>query len=219
MNGGHQLRPSEAKQLHRRTDGKIIQNDRWENDEEFIEFLIKAYKAALEVLKPGGAFYIWFAATQAFNFLKACKESSMQIRQVLVWNKNTFTLGRQDYQWKHEPCLYGWKDGAAHYFVDDRTQSTVIEEDKPSRSEEHPTMKPLKLLAKQIKNSTKPGENVLDIFGGSGSTLMACEQLGRHCFTAELDPRYCDSIIKRWEDFTGQQAVKINDEIEMEKQN
>jgi len=251
MNGGHQLRPSEAKQLHRRTDGKIIQNDRWENDEEFIEFLIKAYKAALEVLKPGGAFYIWFAPTQAFNFLKACRESSMQIRQVLVWNKNTFTLGRQDYQWKHEPCLYGWKDGAAHYFVDDRTQSTVfedkghdidhmkkeemrvllkelfedkisttvIEEDKPSRSEEHPTMKPLKLLAKQIKNSTKPGENVLDIFGGSGSTLMACEQLGRHCFTAELDPRYCDSIIKRWEDFTGQQAVKINDEIEMEKQN
>lgn len=167
----------------------------------------------------------------------------MQVRQNIIWNKNIFTFGRQDYQWKHEPCLYGWKDGAAHYFIDDRTQSTVmsdaeeinpkrmkkaelvalveqmmadrvsttvINEDKPSRSVEHPTMKPVKLLARLIKNSSRIGDLVLDSFGGSGSTLVTCQQLNRRCNMAELDPHYCDVIIQRWEDFTGQKAELIN---------
>lgn len=229
-------------------DALKIENDK-KSDGDFHKLLVDAFKAADQVMRPGAAFYIWHADSEGFNFRGACREIGWQVRQCLIWNKNTFVLGRQDYQWKHEPCLYGWKDGAAHYFVDDRTQSTVfedkgndidhmkkeemkallkeifeekisttvLEEDKPSRSAEHPTMKPIKLLARQIKNSSRKGENVLDIFGGSGSTLITCEQLGRHCFTVELDPKYCDVIIKRWEDFTGQQAVKINDEIEMEK--
>lgn len=240
----------EARKRHRRTDGLVIMNDKME-DEDFYNFLIKFYKAAFDNMREGAAFYIWHADNESLNFRKALKAAGGQLRQTLIWNKNTFTLGRQDYQWKHEPCLYGWKDGAAHYFIADRTQptvfedkkididkmkkeemrdllkqlmtdqiqTTIIEEDKPSRSEEHPTMKPLPLIGRLVKNSSKPGENVLDSFGGSGSTLMACEQLGRHCFTVELDPKYCDVIIKRWEDFTGQQAVKINDKIEMEKQN
>ena len=244
------MRPSEAKQIRRRTDGLVIDNDDFNNEKEFTDFLVKAFKNADTGLKPGGVFYIWHAHNWSRAFFNAAEAAGWRIRECLIWNKNTFALGRQDYQWKHEPCLYGWKDGAAHYFVDDRTQATVLEdkgldidhmkkdemkellhelleekisttvleENKPARSEEHPTMKPIKLLARQIKNSSRPGENVLDIFGGSGSTLITCEQLGRHCFMVELDPRYCDVIIKRWEDFTGQQAVKINDEVEMEKQ-
>lgn len=231
-------------------DALKIENDK-KSDADFHKLLVDAFKAADSGMKPGAAFYIWHADSEGFNFRGACREIGWQVRQCLIWNKNTFVLGRQDYQWKHEPCLYGWKEGAAHYFVDDRTQSTVfedkghdidhmkkeemkallkelfedkisttvLEEDKPARSAEHPTMKPIKLLARQIKNSSRKGDNVLDIFGGSGSTLITCEQLGRNCFTVELDPKYCDVIIKRWEDFTGQQAVRINDEVEMEKQN
>lgn len=231
-------------------DALKIENDK-KSDADFHKLLVDAFKAADSGMKPGAAFYIWHADSEGFNFRGACREIGWQVRQCLIWNKNTFALGRQDYQWKHEPCLYGWKEGAAHYFVDDRTQSTVfedkghdidhmrkeemkallkelfedkisttvLEEDKPARSAEHPTMKPIKLLARQIKNSSRKGDNVLDIFGGSGSTLITCEQLGRNCFTVELDPKYCDVIIKRWEDFTGQQAVRINDEVEMEKQN
>ena len=157
-----------------------------------------------------------------------------------MWVKNSFVLGRQDYQWQHEPCLYGWKEGQAHYFVDDRTQTTVIEdmpdykkmtreqlieqleqitapkvettvlrEDKPVRSELHPTMKPINLCARLIRNSSKKGWKVYDGFGGSGSTLIACEQTGRKCYTMELDPHYCDVIIARWEALTGYSAVKI----------
>ena len=231
-------------------DALKIENDK-KSDADFHKLLVDAFKAADSGMKPGAAFYIWHADSEGFYFRGACREIGWQVRQCLIWNKNTFALGRQDYQWKHEPCLYGWKEGAAHYFVDDRTQSTVfedkghdidhmkkeemkallkelfedkisttvLEEDKPARSAEHPTMKPIKLLARQIKNSSRKGDNVLDIFGGSGSTLITCEQLGRNCFTVELDPKYCDVIIKRWEDFTGQQAVRINDEVEMEKQN
>lgn len=242
QNGGHVLRPSEAKQLHRRTDGLAIENDSWESDQEFINFLIKAFEPALHVLKAGGAFYIWYADTQALNFRLAAQESGMTIRENLIWVKSVFALGRQDYQWRHEPCLYGWKDGAAHYFVNDRTQSTVTEEgldlehmkkeelrdllksiltetpttalyfEKPSKSVEHPTMKPVALFAKQIENSTRPGEKVIDTFGGSGTTLVCCEQLGRTCYSAELDPGYCDVIIKRWEKLTGEVAelVEVN---------
>lgn len=218
-------------------DALTIQNDRME-DGSFLDFLTGAFITANEYLKPGGVFYIWHADSEGYNFRTACKNIGWQVRQCLIWNKNCFVMGRQDYQWKHEPCLYGWKDGAAHYFVDDRTQSTVFEDkgvdfkklkkeelvqllqnmhaakvsttvidcDRPSRSEEHPTMKPVKLLALQIRNSSRMGETVLDLFGGSGSTLIACEQLGRKARLVELDPKYCDVILDRWEKLTGGNA-------------
>ncbi|MCM1532904.1 MAG: DNA modification methylase [Ruminococcus flavefaciens] len=217
-----------------------IENDK-KDDTAFYDFLNTAFENAAEALKPGGVWYIFHADSEGENFRRAARERLGKVRECLIWNKNTIVLGRQDYQWKHEPVLYGWKDGAAHYFVDDRTQATVYEdkgidlkklkkdeaikllqeifsdkisttvinEDKPARSAEHPTMKPIKLLAQFIRNSTHPNEKVLDPFGGSGSTLIACEQLGRVCYTMELDPRYCDVIIDRWEKLTGQKAVKI----------
>lgn len=223
-------------------DALTIKNDEM-GDKDFLEFLVKAFTAARENLRAGGAFYIWHADLQGLNFRKALTAAGFELRQCLIWVKNTIVLGRQDYQWQHEPCLYGWKDGAAHYFTDSRTESnvfedrinvnklskdemkallkelladkqstTVIHEDKPSASVEHPTMKPLKLLARQIRNSTRRGEKVLDTFGGSGSTLLACEQLGRVCYTVELDPKYCDVIIKRYEDLTGDKAVRVSGE-------
>lgn len=160
-------------------------------------------------MKPGAAFYIWHADSNGYLFRAACAEV-WQVRQCLIWNKNSLVLGRQDYQWKHEPCLYGWKDGAAHYFADTRSETTVIDEKRPTRSESHPTMKPVSLLARLIKNSSKPGELVLDTFGGSGSTLIACEQLKRRCCMMEIDPKYCDVIIERWESFTGEKAVLLD---------
>lgn len=188
-----------------------IENDSWANDDEFVEFLRKAFVTALDVLKPGCAFYVWFAQSQAENFLAAADKAGMTIRQTLIWAKSTFSLGRQDYQWKHEPCLYGWKDGASHRWFSDRKQTTVLEFEKPARNAEHPTMKPVPLMAYEIRNSSRVGDTVLDSFGGSGSTLMACEQTGRKCVTMELDPHYCDVILKRWEDYTGQKAERISE--------
>lgn len=194
-----------------------ILNDTME-DNSFREFLRTAFSHCDQVLKLGGCFYIWHADSEGYNFRGAVMDVGWTIRQCLIWVKNTMVLGRQDYQWrhepclygwKHEPCLYGWKAGAAHYFTDDRTQTTVIEEKKPNASKEHPTMKPVELMARLIKNSTQKGEIVLDVFGGSGSTLMAAEQLERRAYLAELDPRYVDVIIKRWETFTGKKAKKI----------
>lgn len=202
-NGGHALRPSEAKQLHRRTDGLIIQNDSWSSDEEFIQFLVDVFGTALTVMKPGAVFYIWYADTQALNFRLACQKAGMQVRQNLIWNKSVFAMGRQDYQWKHEPCLYGWKEGASHLWASDRKQSTVIDYAKPSKSQLHPTMKPVGLFDYQIKNNTKGGDLVLDLFGGSGTSIMACEQNGRVCYTMELDERYVDTIIQRYINFKG----------------
>lgn len=185
-----------------------IENDDM-SDEEFQEFLISAFENSNIVMKDGASFYIWHSDSEGFNFRSACKNTGWKIRQCLIWVKNSIVLGRQDYQWKHEPCLYGWKDGAAHYFVDDRTQSTVWEFNKPLRNMEHPTMKPVDLIARAINNSSRSDNIVLDIFGGSGTTLIACEQLNRKCYMMELDPKYCDVIIKRWENLTGEKAVKI----------
>ena len=199
----------EARKRHRRTDGLVIMNDKME-DSEFYNFLLAFYKNAYEQLKEGASFYIWHADNEGLNFRLALKDAGFQLRQTLIWNKNAMTLGRQDYQWKHEPCLYGWKDGASHNWYSDRCQTTVLDFNKPSRSEEHPTMKPLDLIGYQIQNSSKKGDIVLDLFGGSGSTLIACEQLNRKCYTMELDPKYCDVIIKRWETLTGEKAKKIN---------
>lgn len=190
-------------------DALKIKNDSMKND-EFREFLREAFAAADDVMKPGAVFYIWHADLEGYNFRSACFDVNWTVRQCLVWNKNTMVLGRQDYQCKHEPCLYGWKDGAGHLWAADRKQTTVLNFDKPNRNVEHPTMKPVALFDYQIKNSTKSGDIVLDLFGGSGTTIMACEQNDRNAYVMELDPRYVDVIIKRWEEFTGEKAVKLN---------
>lgn len=227
---------------NRRKDGLIIANDNWADDEGFVEFLRSALTSAIGALRPGAAFYVWYASSQSANFLESAKRAQMEVKQILVWAKNTFSLGRQDYQWRHELCLYGWKGGAAHYFTDSRKESTVItddrnpdsmskaelvdfvydllaqkgattvlEFDKPTRSELHPTMKPVGLFAYQIMNSTRRGETVLDVFGGSGTSVVACEQTGRHCACVELDPHYASVIVDRWEKLTGGKAEKIEE--------
>lgn len=185
-----------------------IKNDNME-DEKFLNFLNDAFKCLKDNLKPGGAFYIWHADSEGFNFRYACKLNGLQIRECLIWNKNAMVMGRQDYQWKHEPCLYGWKEGAPHYFINDRSQTTILDFNKPSKSELHPTMKPVELFAYQIKNSSKPKQIVLDLFGGSGTTIIACEQLDRSARVMEFDEHYATVIIDRWEKMTGQKAEKI----------
>ncbi len=185
-----------------------IENDSMD-DNAFREFLKQAFVNAQTVLKEGAGFYIWHADSEGFNFRWACNEAGWKVRQCLQWVKNSMVLGRQDYQWKHEPCLYGWKEGAGHTWLSDRSQTTVLEFDRPSRSEEHPTMKPVPLFRYLIQNSCRVGGLVLDLFGGSGSTLIAAEQLERRAYLMELDPRYCDVIVKRWEAFTGKSALHI----------
>ena len=190
--------------------GLTIQNDNME-DAAFRKFLQDAFACADAVMKPGAAFYIWHADSEGFNFRGACHDIGWQVRQCLIWNKNALVLGRQDYQWKHEPCLYGWKGGAAHVWLNDRKQTTVLDFDKPTRSELHPTMKPVALFEYQIHNSCPDGGAVLDLFNGSGTTIIAAEQDGRYAYCMELDPRYVDAAIKRWEDFTGQKAALISE--------
>lgn len=188
------------KARHRRTDGATIQGDK-QSDGDFRDFLCTAYKTAMANIKKGGVYYIWIASTELYNFIGALFDNDIELRQVLVWNKNRMVLGRQDYQWKHELCLYGWREGT-HNWYNDRTQTTVIDWERPTKSDEHPTMKPVGLFAYQIGNSSKKGDLALDTFGGSGTTLIACEQLGRKCYMMELDPHYCDVIRKRWWKFT-----------------
>ena len=183
-----------------------IENDNM-NETEFYNFLIDAFRNMFESVKYGGSIYVFHADTEGLNFRNAFKAVGFKLAQCLVWVKNTFVMGRQDYQWRHEPILYGWKEGAGHYFVDNRKQSTVLEFDKPNRNAEHPTMKPIDLLVYLIKNSSKENDIILDLFGGSGSTLIAAEQIQRTCYTMELDPKYCDVIIRRWENLTGQKAI------------
>lgn len=183
-----------------------IENDKM-SDSNFREFLYDAFVNADTLMKPGAVFYIWHADSEGYNFRGACKDAGWQVRQCLIWNKNQMVMGRQDYQWKHEPCLYGWKDGASHLWAADRKQTTVIDFNKPQRNGEHPTMKPVGLFDYQIKNNTKGADVVLDLFGGSGTTLIACEQDGRKARLMELDPHYCDVIIKRWENLTGKEAT------------
>lgn len=224
---------------HRNVD-KIL-NDNM-SDSSFYQFLFDFYKQMLRVLRKGGAYYIFHSDSEGYNFRKALRDNDNSIRQTIIWVKNCLVLGRQDYQWKHEPILYGWKDGGTHYFTSNRTNETVIEdrininkmtkeemkkilkeiysdktettilhEDKPTRNDVHPTMKPLKLCGRLVNNSTEEEQYVIDFFGGSGSTMMACEQLNRVCYTMELDPKYIDVIINRWETFTGKKAIKIGE--------
>ena len=237
------IKASVMEVLHHRTDGKTISNDNFKDDSEFQQFLIDSLGNANDALKDGGVFYIWHAGSQAFSFWEATHQIGWTVREVLDWVKDRLSMGLQDYQWQHESCLYGWKGGAGHYFIDLRNLTTVfddekqlneltnkelkelvanyrqavpttiIREPKPSKSEEHPTMKPVRLIAKLIGNSSRERERVLDIFGGSGTTMIACEQLNRICYMMELDPHYADVIIGRWEKFTGQKAVRIKEAV------
>jgi site-specific DNA-methyltransferase (adenine-specific) len=183
-----------------------IQNDSM-GDDQFRQFLRDAYTAADTVMKAGAVFYIWHADSEGYNFRGAAKDAGWTVRQCLIWKKSSLVLGRQDYQWQHEPCLYGWKEGAGHLWASDRKQTTILEFDKPSRNGEHPTMKPVALFEYQLLNNTKGGDIVLDSFGGSGTTLIAAEKNGRVARLMELDPKYCDVIVKRWQDFTGKIAT------------
>lgn len=185
---------------------KII-NDKM-SDDKFRLFLFDAFKCADEVMKEGAAFYIWHADSEGYNFRGACRDVGWLVRQCLIWNKSSLILGRQDYHWKHEPCLYGWKEGAAHHWTGDRKQTTVLDFDKPTVNAEHPTMKPVKLFAYQINNNTLKNSKVLDVFAGSGTTIIACEQGNRIGYCMELDPKYCDVIVKRWELLTGLTAIR-----------
>ena len=185
-----------------------IKNDEM-SDDQFRQFLRDAFVAADTVMKSGAVFYIWHADSEGYNFRGACKDTNWKVRQCLIWNKDTMVMGRQDYHWKHEPCLYGWKDGAGHLWATDRKQVTIIECKRPKRNDVHPTMKPVELIEYQLLNNTKGQDIVLDLFGGSGSTMIAAEKNGRTARLMELDPKYCDVIVKRWEDFTGQKAELV----------
>ncbi len=227
--------------LNRADGGKRIQRDIVSDkmdEEASVSFLMAACKNANSVMRAGAAFYVWFADNHFTEVWKSLMSNQLNVKQQLIWNKNNLILGRLDYQMKHEPCLYGWKDGAAHYFVDKRNLLTVIEDkkdlenmskqemkdllekiflrqelpstvidcDKPQRSADHPTMKPIPLMGRLIANSSRRKDIVLDIFGGSGTTLIASEQLGRKCRMVEYEPIYVDVIIKRWEELTGMKA-------------
>ena len=187
-------------------DALTIKNDSM-SDDSFCKFLTEANVTADAVMKKGAVFYIWHADSEGLNFRSAASEAGWQVRQCLIWLKSSMVMGRQDYHWKHEPCLYGWKDGAAHLWAADRKQTTILEFDKPSRSGEHPTMKPVALFEYQLLNNTKGSDIVLDSFGGSGTTVIACEKSGRVAYVMELDPKYCDVIVARWQAFTGQEAT------------
>lgn len=232
-----------------------IQNDAMP-DKEFYEFLYAFYDTAGAVLKPGGSIYVCHADSKSLIFRQAFVDAKLLLKQCLIWCKNTFTLGRQDFQWQHEPILYGWKPGAKHSWFGGRKQGTILEDnypvvvsqdadgtklininagskvltlkvndyavvdtedastliyvDKPRKNGDHPTMKPIALCARCIKNSSRHADAVLDLFGGSGSTLIACEELNRACYMMELDPKFCDVIIRRWEEFTGKKAQLID---------
>lgn len=219
-----------------------IANDKMDN-QSFFGFLLASFQNMNEAMRPGAAIYIFHAESTGLQFRQAYQEAGLKLSQCLIWEKNAFVMGRSDYQWRHEPILYGWKEGAAHYFVNDRTQdtvmlqeeldfkgmkkqellafieklfrdnkdqTTVLFENKPTRNALHPTMKPVPLVGRLMNNSSKPGWTVGDFFGGSGTTLIAAEQLGRTAYLMEYDPRNVDIIVRRWEQYTGQKAVLID---------
>ena len=185
-----------------RENERLIKNDNL-SDGEFYQFLLAAFKNIYQTLVDGGALYVFHADTEGLNFRKAVKEVGFHLAGVCIWVKDSLVLGRSDYQWQHEPVIYAWKPTGRHRWYADRKQTTVWQFDRPKRSEEHPTMKPVALCAYPIQNSSAPNGIVLDPFGGSGSTLIACEQTDRLCYTAELDEKYCDVIVKRYIEHVG----------------
>ena len=178
------------------TDRTILNDDM--DDSSFRDFLNKVMVNFYNNIKPGGSIYVFHADTEGYNFRGAFKDAGFKLSECLIWKKNNFVLGRCPYHYMHEPILFGWREGAAHYFVDDRTQTTILEYDRPQASELHPTMKPIPLVTKLIQNSSRRGELVLDLFGGSGTTLIACEQIERIAYLMELDEKYVDVIVKRY---------------------
>lgn len=223
-----------------RTENEIL-NDRMDED-EFYDFLFRIFSNYCDVARKGAAVYVFHADIEGLTFRQAFDAAGFKLAEVLIWEKNQFVIGRQDYHWRHEPILYGWKEGAAHYFIDDRSQDTVFIEDdidfkamkkdelvayierireqlsartsvqfekKPARSDMHPTMKPVALVGRLMANSSRRGDIVADFFGGSGTTLMAAEQLGRVAYLMEISPKYCDVIVHRWEEYTGKKAVRV----------
>jgi len=186
-------------------EGKTPQALKIENDslvsDAFRRLLVAAFRNADSVMRPGAAFYIWHADSEGYDFRGACRDAGWVVRQCLIWAKNALVIGRQDYQWQHEPCLYGWKGGAPHGWYSDRSQTTLLRFDRPFRSIEHPTMKPVALFEYLLLNSSKKRQAVLDLFAGSGTTVIAAERAGRIGLAMELDPRYADVIRKRWAEF------------------
>ncbi|WP_243767185.1 site-specific DNA-methyltransferase [Paenibacillus agricola] len=178
-------------------DALTIQNDKMD-DEQFYEFLLAAYTRMYEVADDGASIYVFHADSEGLNFRKAFIEAGFKLSQCCIWKKQVLVMSRHSYHWIHEPILYGWRQGAAHYWNSDRKQTTVWEFDRPFRNEYHPTMKPIPLITYPIKNSSKLGDIVLDSFGGSGSTLIACEDTDRICYTMELDEKYADVIVNRY---------------------
>ena len=189
-------------------DAMTIQNDSM-SDDSFYQFLYDFYTALGSYTKAGGAWYVWHADSEGANFRLAMKKSGIMVKQCLIWVKSSMVMGRQDYQWKHEPCLYGWKEGAAHGWYSDRKQTTILEFDRPSRNAEHPTMKPIPLIAYQIGNSSKQGDIVADAFGGSGTTMVAAHQLNRKGYLVEFDPKYCQVIVDR--------MIKLDPSLEIKR--
>jgi site-specific DNA-methyltransferase (adenine-specific) len=190
-------------------DALTIANDSM-SDDSFYQFLYDFYTALGSYTKAGGAWYVWHADSEGANFRSAMKNAGIMVKQCLIWVKNSMVMGRQDYQWKHEPCLYGWKEGAAHGWYSDRKQTTILEFERPSRNAEHPTMKPIPLIAYQIGNSSKQGDIVADAFGGSGTTMVAAHQLNRKGYLVEFDPKYCQVIVDRMMKLDPSLEVKRN---------
>lgn len=184
------------------SDGLTIQNDSMK-DEEFYTFLLTAFQCMAEHLENGGSAYVFHADTEGLNFRKAFIDAGFHLAGVCIWVKNSLVLGRSDYQWQHEPVLFGWKKGGKHSWYSDRRQTTIWNYDKPKRNKNHPTSKPLDLLGYPICNSSQENAIILDTFGGSGSTLMACEQLNRICHMMELDEKYASVILRRYVEDTG----------------
>lgn len=187
---------------------RTIENDNM-SESAFLEFLTEAFQNASEAMKEGAAAYVFHADSHGLTFRQAVQDVGFELRQCLIWAKDTLSLSRQDYHWRHEPALYFWKSGASHHWYSDRTQTTVLEFDRPKKSELHPTMKPIPLFVYLIQNSSKKGDIVLDSFGGSGTTIIACEQTGRIGYTMELDEHYASVIVDRWEKYTGKKAERI----------
>jgi len=177
------------------------------SNDNFYEFLLEVYTRMFEVMRDGAPIYVFHAGRESHNFILGLLNSGFKFSQILIWVKNTMVMGRNDYHFKHEPILYGWKPGAAHSWYSDRKQVTTWDFARPSRNAEHPTMKPIDLICYPINNSSKKGDLVVDLFLGSGSTLIASDKMHRKCYGMELDPKYCDVIIRRYQELTGQDAV------------
>lgn len=221
-----------------REEGTAIKNDKM-SALNFHQFMLDFYTQTKNIMHNGCPIYVAHADMQTFTFRETLQQAGIELKQCIIWVKNSLVLGRQDYQWQHEPILYGWKAGAAHrwYGMYDKTtvideevdvdemkkddlkalvkqmreerNTTVVRHDRPTKSKEHPTMKPVGLIMKFLYNSSRQGDLVYDGFGGSGSTLIACEKTKRRCYTMELDPKYVSVIVKRWEEYTGEKAELI----------